>query len=503
MPVPNLKAISSRARPYLDVWKDRSTRVGAESKTLAKWSWHMARRSPSMLGSYAVDSCKFYIHNPGCFKNEVLSGVSIAFMQVPESVAFSFVGGVSPTQGMYSTFFIGLFGGLLTSLPGMVSGIAGAMVAILREVTSNDGPLGDRCYAERVEYAFAVMFVCSIIQLLVGLLQLPRFIKIVPHAVMTGFMNGLSILVFKAQLSAFKVPNDTATQQGLSEDASCPHTDYVPQAHQRWMRLNEALTWQVLSIVFISMAIVKLQPMIKGRLRIGRVSISAKVIPPTLTAMLVTTLLAQLVYRLALDRPVPTIGDLAVFTGKPPRPHIPDVPWGDGFFWSIVGRYSVLLALVGLIESIMTWQLAQRIVQVRLPASYGAFEAISQGVGNLFASLFGSVGGSVMVGQTTINFLNGARGRLSTTLASFIILLFVTVAGDVIQLVPISTLTGILFVVVIETFEWRTFVYLFRLSIPLADVITVILVTVIAVVMNLAIAVLIGVAWSSVVFAWK
>ncbi|KAJ1958130.1 hypothetical protein EC988_000478, partial [Linderina pennispora] len=438
--------------------------------------------------------------------DEVLSGVSIAFMQVPESVAFAFVAGISPVKGLYSTFFIGLIAGIFGSLPGMVSGIAGGMVNIQKELTADDGPLGDRCLSERTEWLFATTLLCGLIQLVLGTLGVTRFLKLVPHSVMAGFMNGLAIVVFRAQLNAFQTDSSSRNPKENIEIINgkvCPPMDFIPPNDQRWLRLDEGQTWQVLIIVFLSMAVVFLQPRIKRRLCIGKFSVGANVLPASLTAMVIGTVIARFIYDSALNRPIRTIGDMATFSGNVPKAHIPDVPWRSGHFWEIVIPKAVLLAIVGLVETAMTWQLCLKIVGANLPAYYCNYDCLGQGAGNLLSSFFTSVGGSVMVGQTTVNLTNGSRSRVSTTVASFLILLFVAVAGKVIEMIPVSALTGILFVVVIKTFEWRTFVYIFRWSIPVTDMITIILVTVLAVATDLAIAVLIGIAWSAVVLAWK
>ncbi|KAF9106011.1 hypothetical protein BGX27_009356 [Mortierella sp. AM989] len=454
---------------------------------------------PNSSKDYLVASVSFYKTHPVALKTEILCGLSIAVMQVPESIAFAFVAGISPARGLYSTFFIGLFGGLFTSLPGMVSGIAGGMVAIVSEITSDHGPLKDKCISERVEYAYATMMVCALIQLIMGLLGVSRLVKLVPHAVMIGFMNGLAIIIFKAQLSAFKT--DSSDSPTVT-NPDCPAMDYTPPVAQRWLQLGEQETWLVLFIVGLAMTIMSLQPKIQRRLTIWKLTISKDIIPPALTTMIVTTLVGNLLYN-KVGVHIRLIGDIATFGGSLPVAHVPDVPWRSGSFWTISIRYGFLLSLIGSIESVMTWQMCQGLLKTNLHTDLSKWEMLSQGIGNLFSSFFGSIGGSVMVGQTTVNFISGARGRLSTTVAAFSILVFVSVAGKVIETLPIATLTGILFVVVIHTFHWKTFLYLARLSIPITDIVCIIIVTVLAVLTDLAIAVIVGMCWSSVVFAWK
>lgn len=496
------KKIKDIIDEYSYEWKNIYDKAIIKNKKIIKNNKKNIKNLPKNLKKYIFDSLIFYKNNPAQLKNEILCGISIAVMQVPESIAFAFVAGISPVQGLYSTFFICLFGGTFTSLPGIVSGIAGGMAAIISEITSNEGPLKDKCLSERVEYVFGIMVICSIIQLIIGILNITKFIKLIPHSVMVGFMNGLAIIIFKAQLSAFQV-NDNSIENNNNQDNNCPVLDYKPLSQQRWLKLNELETWLVIIIVFISMMFMVLQPKIKKRLKIWKFSLSAKIIPPALSAMIVTTLIGNLLYNKGFNRHIKLIGDIATFPGNLPIAKIPNIPWNSPDFWLLAIKHSPLLAIVGLIESIMTWQLCQRIINVNLSIKLAKYEAYSQGIGNLFSSFFGSIGGSVMVGQSIVNYTNGGRGRLSTTIAAFTILIVVSVAGKIIELIPIATLTGILFVVVIHTFEWKTIQYILKLSIPITDIITIILVTILAIITDLAIAVLIGVCWCSVVFAWK
>ncbi|KAJ1967728.1 hypothetical protein IWQ62_001673, partial [Dispira parvispora] len=486
---------------YAEAWKPKLAAAWNFVTNTGKTVTLTAQQLPEQLLTFTINSTKFFIKSPTTLMDEVLCGVSIAFMQVPESVAFAFIARVSPVRGMYSTFFIGLVAGVFNTLPGTVSGIAGAMVSIQQDLTSDTGTLSDLCLSERTEWLFATMVLCGLIQVLLGVFGITRALKLVPHSVMVGFMNGLAIIIFRAQLTAFEA--DTDASQSDAMDEKCPPADYSPPRAQRWLTLDEAQLWQVFIIVFLAMTIMVIQPRIKGRLRIGKFSIGANVIPASLTAMIICTIITRFVYEKALDSPIRTIGNLATFPGDLPQPHIPQVPWNSGRFWKVSMPQAIMLAIVGLVETAMTWQMCQKIVGTNRPAYYCSYDCVGQGVGNLMSSFFSSVGGSVMVGQTMVNLLNGSRSRVSTTVASFLILLFVSVAGSVIEMIPVAALTGILFVIVIKTFEWRTFIYIFRWSIPLTDVMTIILVTVLAVVTDLAIAVLIGVAWSAVVFAWK
>jgi SulP family sulfate permease len=477
-----------------DRWQKLFNKAKIQTKNTASNACSTVKNLPKSGANYAVNTLEFYREDPTQAIIEILCGLSIAIMQVPESIAFSFVANISPTRGMFSTFFIGLWGGLITSLPGLVSGIAGAMVAIISEITSDEGPLKDYCMHDRVEVAMTTMFVCSLIQLIIGCLNLTKLIQLVSHSVMIGFMNGLAIIVFMAQLSAFKV-NDGSSKSSVHD--SCPITDYTPPPLQRWLKFNELELWLVLIVVALSMLIMVLQPKIPGSVKFGKLVINSSTFPPTLTAMILTTILGNIVYK-AVGHPIKLIGDIAHFPGNLPQPHIPK--WNR---LDIVFQYSFMLALVGLMESVMTWQMMQNILKKNLSPDDGKWEAISQGVGNLWATMFNSVGGCVMVGQSYINLMSGAKGRLSTIVASFGILLIVSVAGPAIEMIPVATLTGIMFIVVIRSFQWKTFSYIAKLSIPKSDIVCIILVTALAVATNLAIAVIAGIAWNSIFYAWK
>ncbi|KAJ1959752.1 hypothetical protein H4R35_007612, partial [Dimargaris xerosporica] len=217
-----LVRLKSTLTEYAGVWRRVWFQCAAFARGQGQSMGPALCRLPHRGVDYMVDSVQYYRRNPSVLKNEVLSGISIAVMQVPESTAFAFVARISPTRGLFSTFFIGLFGGLFTSLPGLVSGIAGGMVAILTEVTADDGPLAGKCLAERVEYAFGIMVICALFQLLFGIFHFTKFIKLIPHPVMVGFMNGLAIIVFKAQLTAFKTDDPNASPDPMTQAAQCP-----------------------------------------------------------------------------------------------------------------------------------------------------------------------------------------------------------------------------------------------------------------------------------------
>ncbi|KAJ3089786.1 hypothetical protein HK102_005513 [Quaeritorhiza haematococci] len=434
-------------------------------------------------------------------------------MQVPESLAFAFLAGITPLQGLHSTFFIGLLAGAFGGRPGMISGIAGAMAVIMGELTADHGPLGYKCYSERVDVLLAVAVFTGLMQVLLAILHVPKLLRLLPYSVHIGFLNGLAIIVFKAQLGVFRVDADDATTQvtrsisstNVTDDPKCANS--FLQGPQRWLRLDELQTYLVLILIVISMGIMHFQSRIKGRIRLGkRASISSKIIPGSLTAMIVCTAIEHGIYRAAFKVSTKTVGDVASLKGSLPTFHIPaqlTLSSSDPGLWGIVLQYSAILCAIGTIESLMTMELCAELLKEELGPYAGIQETIAQGLGNLLSGFFGAVGGSAMVGQSAVNVLNGAQGRLSSVSAAWFIFILIVAAGPAIELLPIATLAGILFLIVIHAFEWRTFKFIIRRQMPLSDIITVILVTVLAVVTDLAIAVVSGVIWSCLVFAWN
>ncbi|KAJ3283235.1 hypothetical protein HK104_010501 [Borealophlyctis nickersoniae] len=460
--------------------------------------------APTRLATHTTSSLQYYKSNPSQLKTELLSGLSVAIMQVPESLAFAFTAGVSPLQGLQSTFFIGLFGGLFGGRPGMISGIAGAMVVVMANVIRpSSGYLADLCLAERLEIAYATMLFAGLLQVTLSAVGAPRLVRLIPYPVHVGFANGLAVIVFRAQLGAFKV--DDMSQAGgggtKAEDATCPPTNVKVQPPQRWLQGGELQLLLVMVLVAVTMFVMHFQTKIKRRLHIGRFTLSNKLIPSSLTAMLIATLIEHLIYRRAFGVHTKTVGDLASLRGSAPVFHWPSVDVGR--HWKVIGQYGASLCAIGSIESLMTMELCADLAQEKLKSTAGVQEELAQGMGNIMASLFSTVGGSAMVGQSAVNVLNGARGRVSSVSASIFIFILILAAGPAIEMLPAATLTGILFVVVLHAFEWRTFKYFWRRQMCWADCVTVVLVTVLAVMTDLAIAVAAGVVWSSLMLAWN
>ncbi|MFW2439125.1 MAG: SulP family inorganic anion transporter [Arenicellales bacterium] len=384
----------------------------------------------------------------GCPKNDILSGLTVALALVPEAVAFAFVAGVEPLVGLYAAFMVGLITAVIGGRPGMISGATGALAVVMVSLVAQHG----------VEYLFAAVVLMGLIQVLVGVLRLGKFIRMVPYPVMLGFVNGLAIVIFLAQLSTFQTKDSNGDMQWL-------------QGEQLWIMLG---------LVMLTMAIIRYLPKL------------TKAIPSSLAAILVVSLL---VIVLGMDSR--TVGDLASIAGSLPQFHIPMVP----FSWEtliIILPYSIILAAVGLIESLLTLSLIDELTDTR---GRGNKECVGQGVANSVTGMFGGMGGCAMIGQSMINVNSGGRGRLSGISAALFLLAFILYASGLIEMIPLAALTGVMFMVVIGTFEWSSFRIIGK--IPLSDAFILILVSGVTVATDLAIAVVVGVIVSALVFAWQ
>ncbi|MEM9579535.1 MAG: SulP family inorganic anion transporter [Pseudomonadota bacterium] len=386
---------------------------------------------------------------------ELLSGLTVALALVPEAVAFAFVAGVHPLVGLYAAFLVGLITALIGGRPGMISGATGALAVVMVALVAEHG----------VEYLFATVVLMGLLQIFAGIMQWGKFIRLVPHPVMLGFVNGLAIVIFLAQLGQFKVPGtmeNTGHGMGGGE----------------W--LSGAPLILMLGLVALTMAIIWVMPKI------------TKVIPAPLAGIGVV---AALVIAFGLD--VPRVGDLASIEGGLPQWHIPMVPLTWETF-EIILPYAVILAAIGLIESLLTLNLVGEITGKRGGASQ---ECIAQGVSNTVTGFFGGMGGCAMIGQSMINVKSGGRTRIAGIAAALFLLLFIMAGSSVIELIPLAALVGVMFMVVIGTFAWNSLRILRR--VPLTDAFVIILVTVVTVYADLAVAVVVGVIVSALAYAWN
>ncbi|WP_425041309.1 SulP family inorganic anion transporter [Primorskyibacter sp. S187A] len=386
---------------------------------------------------------------------ELLSGLTVALALVPEAVAFAFVAGVHPLVGLYAAFIVGLITALIGGRPGMISGATGALAVVMVALVAQHG----------VEYLFATVVLMGILQLIAGVMHWGKFIRLVPHPVMLGFVNGLAIVIFLAQLSQFKVPGTIEnTGHGMGGG--------------QWLPMDQMAI--MLALVALTMAIIWVMPRI------------TKVIPAPLMGIGVV---AGLVIAFGLD--VPRVGDMASIEGGLPPFHIPSVPLTWETF-EIILPYAVILAAIGLIESLLTLNLVGDITGKRGGASQ---ECIAQGVANTVTGFFGGMGGCAMIGQSMINVKSGGRTRVAGIAAALFLLAFILVGSPIIEQIPLAALVGVMFMVVIGTFAWNSLRILRR--VPRADAFVIILVTATTVAYDLAIAVVVGVIVSALVYSWQ
>ncbi len=378
-------------------------------------------------------------------KNDLLSGLTVALALVPEAIAFAFVAGVGPLVGLYAAFMVGLITAAIGGRPGMISGATGALAVVMVDLVARHG----------VEYLFAAVVLMGIIQVSVGLLKLGKFIRLVPYPVMLGFVNGLAIVIFLAQLQHFKMPGDSS----------------------EW--LSGSALWLLLALIGLTMAIIHFLPRF------------TKAVPAPLVAIVVVTLL---VYFFGFD--VRTVGDMASIAGGLPDFHIPAVPLVWETLWIIL-PYAAILAAIGLIESLLTMTLIDELTETR---GRGNRECIGQGTANVVTGFFGGMGGCAMIGQSMINVNSGGRGRASGISAALFLLAFILFASPLIEMIPLAALIGVMFIVVVGTFEWSSLRILGK--VPKADAFVLVLVSGVTVATDLAVAVVVGVIVSAVVFAW-
>ena len=378
------------------------------------------------------------------YKNEVLSGLTVALALVPEAVAFAIIAGVSPLTGLYAAFMMGLVTSILGGRHGMISGATGAIAVVLVSLVKDHG----------VDYIFATVILAGILQITAGFLKLGKLMRLVPMSAIYGFVNGLAVVIFMSQLVSFK--------DGAGS----------------WLQ-GEPL-YVMLGLVLLTMIIIWGLPKI------------SKVIPASLVSILA---IFGIVIAFGID--TKTVGDIASIEGGFPPFAIPNVP----FNWEtlqIIFPYAAIVAGVGLIESLLTLNIVDEITETR---GRGNKEAVAQGIANILSGFFSGMGGCAMIGQSLINISSDARDRLSGIVASIMLLIFIMYGSSLIEQVPIAALTGLMIMVSIGTFEWASLKTFNKM--PKSDIFVMVIVTLVtAIIHDLAMAVIIGVIISALVFAW-
>lgn len=419
-----------------------------------------------------------FTQNP---KNDILSGLTVALALVPEAVAFAFVAGIDPLVGLYGAFMMGIVTALFGGRPGMISGATGAMAVVMVHLIQKGNEVGLTLDTPvenlGLQWLFITLLLVGGIQILAGIFKLGKFVRLIPHPVMMGFVNGLAIVIFLSQLSLFPnaVPKDISFLNNTSDWFSALFTN--------------ASFWKMMGFIGLTMGIMYGLPKL------------TKKIPAALVAIVVVASIT-----IFGNIEMSTVGSFITEGGgkglKGGLPTFQDQIFG--FFstlsghWDLILSTAFILAAVGLIESLMTLNLIDEMTETR---GDGNRECIAQGGANILNGLFGGMGGCAMIGQSIINVDSGGRGRLSGAVAAIALLCFILFAAPLIEQIPIAALVGVMFMVVIGTFAWSSFRIIRK--IPLSDAIVIIVVSGITVWKDLAVAVIAGVIISALVFAWK
>ncbi|GAA5220533.1 SulP family inorganic anion transporter [Membranihabitans marinus] len=378
------------------------------------------------------------------YKIEILAGLTVALALIPEAIAFAFMAELSPLTGLYAAFMMGLVASILGGRPGMISGATGAVAVVIVSLSISHGP----------EYIFATVIFAGVLQILAGVFRLGKFMRLVPQPVVYGFVNGLAVIIFMSQLDQFK-----------NEEGD-------------W--LTGSPLYIILGLVLVTMVIIWALPKL------------TKAVPSSLAAILV-------VFGIVMFFGINTksVGDLASIEGGFPPFHIPMVPFNLETI-ILIAPYSLIMAGVGLIESLLTLNIIDEITETR---GRGNKECVAQGTANILSGFFSGMGGCAMLGQSLINISSGARARLSGIVAAIMLLVFIMFGSSLIEKLPMAALTGVMIMVAIGTFEWVSFKMIGK--IPTADLFVGITVAVVTIFLhNLALAVLVGVIIAALVFAW-
>ncbi|MEA5461505.1 SulP family inorganic anion transporter [Arcicella sp. LKC2W] len=382
------------------------------------------------------------------YRIEILAGLTVAMTMIPESLSFAILAKFPPLMGLYGAFIMGIITAIFGGRPGLISGGAGATAVVLIALMNAHG----------LDYVFAAIIIAGIFQILVGAFRLGKFIRLVPQPVMFGFVNGLAVIIFMAQVEQFKT---------------------VVDGNSVWLSGNSLYT--MAGLVAMTIGIIIVAPRITNA------------VPASLIAIIVVGLL---VFGLNID--TKTVIDIASVSGGLPPFHLPNVPLTLETL-NIILPYGLIMAGVGLTEGLLTLNVVDEITQT---TGDGNRESLAQGVANIFNGFFFGMGGCPMIAQTLVNLSAGARARLSGIVASLTILAIILFASPIIEALPMAALTGVMMMVAFGTFEWMSFKVINKM--PKTDIFVGVLVAIITIWLhNLALAVLIGVIVSALVFAWE
>ena len=399
-------------------------------------------------------------------KNDIISGLTVALALVPEAVAFAFVAGVDPLVGLYAAFMIGLITSIFGGRPGMISGATGALAVVMVSLVATGNSMGAAEDNLGLYYLFATVILMGTIQTVVGLLKLGKFVRLIPHSVMMGFVNGLAIVIFLSQLGMFKK---------------------VVDGNSQWLQGIDLL--MMIGLVLLTMGIMFFLPKLNKKLPEALIAIGMVTAIVLLSDMNVATVGSFIIDGggTGLEGGLPQF-QTDIFTKIPLNMET----------LSFITPYAIILAAIGLIESLMTLNLVDELTETRGNANR---ECVAQGGANIITGLFGGMGGCAMIGQSIINIKSGGRNRLSGIVAALTLLAFILFASSLIEQVPIAALVGVMFMVVVGTFAWSSFRILNK--IPLSDALVLISVSTLTVIFDLAVAVIAGIIISALVFAWE
>ena len=413
-----------------------------------------------------INSFKWIDKSQGSIKDDVFSGLTVALALVPEAVAFAFVAGISPIIGLYGAFMMALITAIIGGRPGMISGATGAMAVVMVGLVIEGNQ-----YAESIGYSgaelgiqflFVTLLFTGAFQVLAGFFKLGKYVRMIPHPVMMGFVNGLAIVIMTSQFGMFKENGE-------------------------W--LSGDMLLMMIGLVVLTMGLMIGLPYISKKIPAALVSILA-VTGIVIFGGIDTATVSSFIASGSADGNGSLAADLPSFA-------IPIIPMNLESL-KIILPYAFILAAIGLIESLMTLNLIDELTETH---GNGNRECMAQGTANIVNGFFGGMGGCAMIGQSIINIKSGGRGRLSGIVAGLSLLIFILFASKYIEMVPIAALVGVMFMVVIGTFAWSTFKIINK--IPKADLLVIAVVTFITVVEDLAVAVFAGVIISALVFAWE
>ncbi|TDC85412.1 SulP family inorganic anion transporter [Micromonospora sp. KC606] len=375
--------------------------------------------------------------SPKVFRTEVLAGLVVALALIPEAISFSILAGVDPRVGLFASFTMAVVIAICGGRPAMISAATGAIALVVAPLAKEHG----------LDYLVAAVILGGVIQVLLAVLGVAKLMRFIPRSVMVGFVNALAILIFAAQV---------------------PHLLGVP--------------WLVYPLAALALAIMVGLPRLTN------------VVPAPLVAIVVLT-----VITVAASVTVPTVGDQGKLPDSLPTLGLPQIPWTTDTL-ILIAPYALGIALVGLMESLMTAKLVDDITDTH---SSKTRESWGQGVANIVTGFFGGMGGCAMIGQTMINVkASGARTRLSTFLSGVFLLILVVSLGDVVATIPMAALVAVMIIVAVSTFDWHSVAPATLRRMPLGE--TLVMVTTVGAVLathNLAIGVIAGVLTAMVIFA--